>query len=565
MKHENLKITALYERLSRDDELQGESNSIKNQKNYIEEYAKKNGYTNIRHYSDDGVSGTTFEREGFQKMLSDIEAGLVSTVIVKDLSRFGRDYLQVGFYTEILFPQKGVHFIAINNSIDSNNADGNEFMPILNIMNEWYAKDTSKKIRSIFKSKMEEGKRVSPSIPYGYLRDPKDKQHLIIDKEPAQVVKRIYQLVIEGYGVKQIADILSEDKVLIPSAYAAEHCPENQHSKSYHDPYRWSGTAVSHILEKQEYMGHNILGKTIMDNFKTKKRRKAMPEELMIFKNTHEPIIDEETWNNAQRLRKTVRRSVKNGTYTNRLTGLLYCADCGEKMSYRSPNSQRRANGKTYDSDNAFICRHYRQMYHDCTMHYIKVSVVEELIAEAIKTVSTFAMEHEQEFIKSLQTMLDFQAETAVKASRKEIQTANKRVEELDNLIKKLYEGNAIGKIPDKHFERMLINYDSEQNVLESRIAELQEIINKNKTEEIKTDKFMEIVRKYTDYREITTPILNEYIEKVIIHEADKSQGRNKRTQKIEIYFNFIGKVDIAAMKEQSKKPVKQDRKREIA
>ena len=334
---QTMKFTALYERLSRDDELIGESNSIKNQKQLLENYAHKNGYSPIRHFTDDGVSGTTFEREGFQAMIAEVEAGNVSAVIVKDMSRFGRDYLKVGFYTEVMFKEKGVRFIAINNGIDSANQQDSDFTPFLNIMNEWYARDASRKIQAVFKSRMQDGKRVSPSVPYGYLRSPEDKQKLIIDEEPAAVVRRIYQMVIEGKGVTAIADILTAEKVLIPSAYAKIHCPENNHSKGFTNPYLWSATAVSYILEKQEYMGHTVLGKTVSVSYKTKKRRKAEPDELMIFKNTHPAIVDEETWYLAQKLRKTVR---KPSYYRppHPLTGLVYCADCGHKMTHRQPS-----------------------------------------------------------------------------------------------------------------------------------------------------------------------------------------------------------------------------------
>ena len=542
----SIKITALYERLSRDDEMQGESNSIKNQKEYLEDFAGRNGFRNIRHFTDDGVSGTTFEREGFQKMIAEVEAGNVGTVIVKDMSRFGRNYLKVGFYTEMLFPEKGVRFIAINNGVDSETQGENDFTPFLNIMNEWYAKDTSKKIRTMFKAKMQEGKRVSPSVPYGYLRDPDDKQHLIVDREAAEVVRRIYRMTVEGHGKRDIARALTADRVLIPSAYAAEHCPENNHSHGYANPYEWSCTAISYILEKQEYMGHTVLGKTVADNFKTKKRRKAKPEELMVFRNTHEAIIDEETWNNAQRLKRTVRREVKNGTYKNRLTGLLYCADCGAKLSYRSPNSQHRQDGKTYDADNCFCCSSYRGLHRDCTMHYIKVSVVEELIKKAIHTVSSFAIENEEEFIRRLEALSDFQAETAVKENKKALSTAERRVKELDELIRKLYEGNASGKIPDKHFERLLAEYDSEQGALEGRIEEIRDSIAEHEKNTVRTDKFMEVVRKYQDCGEITTPMLNEFIEKIVVHEADKSRGRLNRKQKVDIYFNFVGQIDLS-------------------
>ena len=565
------KITALYERLSRDDEQQGESNSIINQKQYLEEYAKRQGFSNIRHFTDDGISGTTFEREGFQKLIAEVEAGNVSTVIVKDMSRLGRNYLKVGFYTDIMFPEKGVRFIAVNNGVDSETMGDNDFTPFLNIMNEWYAKDTSQKIRAIFKAKMQEGKRVSPSVPYGYLRDPQDKQHLIIDPEPAEVVRRIYRLVIEGVGVSAIARQLTDERVLIPSAYAAEHCPENNHSKSFTSPYTWSNTAVCYILEKQEYMGHTVLGKTVLESFKTKKRRKAKPEELMIFPNTHEAIIDEETWNTAQKARKTIRKEVPNGTYTNRLTGLLYCADCGHRMYYRSPQSQHRANGKIYDSDNLYTCGNYRNIHRQCTAHSVKVSAVESLIAVSIREVCGFALEHEEEFLNTVREMDDKESERIITDSRNEKRTAAKRIDELNDLIKKLYEGNATGKIPDRHFTRLLADYDSELSTLEARTEELDNIIAQGKENEIRTDKFMRLVKKYSEFDEITTPMLNEFIDRVLIHEPVYGEKRSHRTQEIEIYFNFIGKIGLPNVSEpvdwekieQEKEKARKERKKQ--
>ena len=565
------KITALYERLSRDDEQQGESNSIINQKQYLEEYAKRQGFSNIRHFTDDGISGTTFEREGFQKLIAEVEAGNVSTVIVKDMSRLGRNYLKVGFYTDIMFPEKGVRFIAVNNGVDSETMGDNDFTPFLNIMNEWYAKDTSQKIRAIFKAKMQEGKRVSPSVPYGYLRDPQDKQHLIIDEEPAEVVRRIYRLVIEGVGVSAIARQLTDERVLIPSAYAAEHCPENNHSKSFTSPYTWSNTAVCYILEKQEYMGHTVLGKTVLESFKTKKRRKAKPEELMIFPNTHEAIIDEETWNTAQKARKTIRKEVPNGTYTNRLTGLLYCADCGHRMYYRSPQSQHRANGKIYDSDNLYTCGNYRNIHRQCTAHSVKVSAVESLIAVSIREVCGFALEHEEEFLNTVREMDDKESERIITDSRNEKRTAAKRIDELNDLIKKLYEGNATGKIPDRHFTRLLADYDSELSTLEARTEELDNIIAQGKENEIRTDKFMRLVKKYSEFDEITTPMLNEFIDRVLIHEPVYGEKRSHRTQEIEIHFNFIGKIGLPNVSEpvdwekieQEKEKARKERKKQ--
>ena len=533
------KITALYERLSRDDELQGESNSIKNQKQLLENYARKNGYSPIRHFTDDGVSGTTFEREGFQAMIAEVEAGNVGAVIVKDMSRFGRDYLKVGFYTEVMFKEKGVRFIAINNGIDSANQQDSDFTPFLNIMNEWYARDASRKIQAVFKSRMQDGKRVSPSVPYGYLRSPEDKQKLIIDEEPAAVVRRIFQMIIEGKGVTAIADILTAEKVLIPSAYAKIHCPENDHSKGFTNPYLWSATAVSYILEKQEYMGHTVLGKTISVSYKTKKRRKAEPDELMIFKNTHPAIVDEETWHLAQKLRKTVRKPSYDRP-PHPLTGLVYCADCGSKMTHRQPSPIKK---KKYDADDAYICGSYRQRTRNCTMHFIKTSVLWELILTAIREVSDYVRQDEQAFIDKVQQTSTVQIAETQREQKRRLAEATERNGELNTLIKKLYEGNATGKIPDKHFERLLAEYDREQTALETEIEGLQEQIDSFNEDSTKADKFIAVVRRYTDFTELTTPMLNEFIEKVVVHEA--TGGRTDRKQKIDVYFNFVGQVEL--------------------
>lgn len=533
------KITALYERLSRDDELQGESNSIKNQKQLLESYAHKNGYSPIRHFTDDGVSGTTFEREGFQAMIAEVEAGNVGAVIVKDMSRFGRDYLKVGFYTEVMFKEKGVRFIAINNGIDSANQQDSDFTPFLNIMNEWYARDASRKIQAVFKSRMQDGKRVSPSVPYGYLRSPEDKQKLIIDEEPAAVVRRIYQMVIEGKGVTAIADILTAEKVLIPSAYAKIHCPENDHSKGFTNPYLWSPTAVSYILEKQEYMGHTVLGKTVSVSYKTKKRRRAESDELMIFKNTHPAIVDEETWHLAQKLRKTVRKPSYDRP-PHPLTGLVYCADCGSKMTHRQPSPTKK---KKYDADDAYICGSYRQRTRDCTMHFIKTSVLWELILTAIREVSDYVRQDEQAFIDKVQQTSTVQMVETQREQKRRLAEATERNGELNTLIKKLYEGNATGKIPDKHFERLLSEYDSEQTALETEIEDLKAQIDSFNEDSAKADKFIAVVRRYTDFTELTTPMLNEFIEKVVVHEA--TGGRTDRKQKIDVYFNFVGQVEL--------------------
>lgn len=536
MAHNIAKITALYERLSRDDELQGPSNSILNQQAFLEDYAKRNSFTNVRHFTDDGVSGTTFDREGFKAMIAEVEAGNVATIIVKDMSRFGRDYLKVGFYTDVMFRDKGVRFIAVNNGIDSDKQGDNDFTPFLNIMNEFYARDSSRKIQAIFKARMQDGKRVSPSVPYGYRRDPQDKQHLIVDEEAAAVVRRIFQMVIDGYGVKGIADALTADKVLIPSAYAKLHNPENDHSKGFHDPCLWSSTAVGYILEKQEYMGHTVLGKTICENYKTKKRRKAKPEELMIFRDTHEAIVDEETWQLAHRLKKTIRKPSYPDRPANPLTGLLYCADCGHKLTHHQPSPSKK---KVYDADDYYICGNYRQLTRDCTIHYIKTSAIEKLILTAIREVSAYVREDEKQFIHIVRDAASAGQEQTAREQKKRLRQVEKRIAELDELIRKLYEGNATGKIPDKHFNRLLVEYDTEQNALEQEAAELKEGITAQAEDGMRAQRFVSLVRRYTNFDELTAPMLNEFIEKVVVHEADKSTG--DRRQKVDVYFNFIG------------------------
>lgn len=545
-----IKYTALYERLSRDDEMQGESNSIVNQKRYLEEYAQAQGFKNIRHFTDDGYSGTNFKRPGFQKMIAAIEAGEIDVVCVKDLSRFGRDYLKVGFYTEIMFPEKGVRFIAINNSVDSANPTENDFTPFLNIMNEWYAKDTSNKIRAIFRSRMQDGKRCSGAIPYGYRRDPEDKNHLLIDEEAAKVVRRIYQMVIDGMGSQAIANQLTADNVLIPSAYLeqSEHGESRNHS--YHDPCRWNCTAVSYILDKQEYMGHTVLGKTICENFKTKKRRKARPDELIIFENTHEPIIDAETWHLVQKLRRRTRRKLANGSYSHRLSGLVYCADCGKRLSYSSPQSQHRPDGKTYDADSSFRCPTYKSMYGECTMHYIKSSTLDKLVDEAVRKIARYVLRNEQAFLEQVRVLTSADQKHTQSEDKKELVNIKKRIAELDNYIKRLYEGNASGKIPDRQFEKLMAQYDSEQQELEERVKEIEVSIHEIQQESENGQQFVRLVQKYRDLTEIDQTALNEFIDKVVIHEATGGRTAD-RSQQIDIYFNFIGQFMVEDTEEE--------------
>ena len=537
-KKEELKITALYERLSRDDEQAGESNSILNQKKYLEEYARQKGMRNIRHFCDDGYSGINFNRPGFAALLEEIEAGRVETLLVKDLSRLGRNYLQVGYYTEILFPKKGVRFIAVNNNVDSANPTDNDFTPFLNIMNEYYAKDTSNKIKAVFKSRMKDGLRCSGSIPYGYKRTNGDKQTLVVDEAAAEIVRKIFRLASQGVGVTAIAEMLTEEKVLIPSAYAAKYSPENCRHKALIDPCRWSATTVGYILDRQEYLGHTVLGKSICENFKTKQRRAATPDELMIFPDTHEAIIDPDTWNMARKLRVQKKPRAANGTYSHRLSGFVYCADCGSRMGFVSPDAKR--SGKHYDSDSAFQCGNYRNQNSECVSHFIKTSALEAAILQAIKAVSKYVIENEAEFVAQLKAVWNESRSRSAANGQQELDESKTRMAELDAKIQQLYDSTISGLLPERQAQRMIQQYDEEQLVLEKRIEELQGQIQQEEVEQIDTSRFIALVNRYRDCEELTDTMLYAFIDRVEVHQA--TGGRTVyRQQNIDIHFNFIG------------------------
>ena len=535
---EELKITALYERLSRDDEQAGESNSILNQKKYLEEYARQKGMRNIRHFCDDGYSGVSFNRPGFAALLEEIEAGRVENLLVKGLSRLGRNYLQVGYYTEILFPKKGVRFIAVNNNVDSANPTDNDFTPFLNIMNEYYAKDTSNKIKAVFKSRMKDGLRCSGSIPYGYKRTNGDKQTLVVDEAAAKIVRKIFRLASQGVGVTAIAEMLTEEKVLIPSAYAAKYSPENCRHKAPIDPCRWSATTVGYILDRQEYLGHTVLGKSICENFKTKERRAAAPDELMIFPDTHEAIIDPDTWNMARKLRVQKKPRAANGTYSHRLSGLVYCADCGSRMGFISPDAKR--SGKHDDSDSAFQCGNYRNQNSECVSHFIKTSALETAILQAIKAVSKYVIENEAEFVAQLKAVWNESRSRSAANGQQELDEAKTRMAELDAKIQQLYDSAISGLLPERQAQRMIQQYDEEQLVLEKRVEELQGQIQQEEVEQIDTSRFIALVNKYRNCEELTDTMLYAFIDRVEVHQA--TGGRTVyRQQNIDIHFNFIG------------------------
>lgn len=527
--------TALYERLSRDDELQGESNSITNQKQLLEDYAKKHGFEPFRHFTDDGISGTTFDRKGFKAMIEEVLEGNIATIIVKDMSRFGRDYLKVGYYTEIMFVEKGVRFIAINNNIDSANQTDSDFTPFLNIMNEWYARDSSRKISAVFTDRMERGLRCSGAIPYGYYRKPDDKQTLYVDEEAAKVVRRIFDMVVQGYTYAEIERIFYEEKIPVPTEYAREHYPENCRHVPMRDPYRWNSNTLSGIIHRREYLGHTVLRKSKAVSYKSKKRLDIASDEWLIFENTHEAIVDEETWNLANKL-KVCRKKTRYAEDPFNLTGLLYCADCGAKLVRHDANPSTR---EKMDSDRAYSCSMYRSHYGNCSMHYVKRNDMLELIKKSIQRASKFTITNEQEFRETI--MAELSAKQAVDDSENEEKriAAENRMAELDTLIGKLYETYALEKISAKQYERLMKQYEEEYEKLDNLCVELtpqESDINPKGA----TDAFIALVRKYANFEEITPLMINEFIDKIIVHESNGVRGFGRK-QKIEIYFNFIG------------------------
>lgn len=548
------KITALYERLSRDDDLAGESNSIVNQKEMLEKYAGENGFANFEHYTDDGWSGGNFERPDWKRLIADIEAGKVGCVIAKDMSRIGRDYLQTGFYTEVMFREKGVRFIAIANNVDSAVQGSNEFAPFLNIMNEWYLRDSSRKIKSACKQKGMNGKHLTNVPIYGYIKDPEDKNHWLVDEEAAEVVRRIFNLTIEGYGPQQIARILTEDKVPRPSYHQAQQDAGMwKNKKDVIVPYPWSCSTIADILTKPEYLGHTVNFRSYKDSYKDKKRKLNAAEDWVVFENTQEPIIDEETWLLVQQLRKTKRVQHKNET-PNPLTGLVYCADCGAPLYNHKGGSSgfyKDWLGNVTDKPRApfdtYRCSTYNntasKFATKCTAHNIRTVVLQELILKTIRSVSQYAVENEKEFAKKMRELSAVQQQSVAKELQSRLKREQKRCKELDGLIKKLYEAYATGKLAEKRFDMLSAEYEQEQAGLEESISGLQAELAEYDADTNNVEAFLILSKKYTGFSELTTPMINEFIEKIVVHEVDWSSG--EKVQEVEIYFKFIGRFEI--------------------
>ena len=495
------RITALYERLSRDDELAGDSNSIVNQKKMLEDYAKSNGYTDLVHFTDDGYSGGNFDRPGWKEMLRQIEGGSIGAVIVKDMSRVGRDYLQVGFYTEVFFREKGVHFVAISNGVDSDINTSSEFAPFLNIMNEWYLRDCSRKIKAVLQAKGRDGKPITNNPPYGYIKDPEDKNRCDMSK-----------------------------------------------------PYEWAGVSVVRMLEKPEYMGDTVNFRTKKLSYKDKTAVKNDSDEIVVFTDTHEAIIDRKTWYMVQELRKTKRRINTEGE-SNPFVGKIFCADCGGKMHYRNEGKRAGRNwrglpdGSVRTTPACYNCGNYNNSHDQsgkvCCSHNIQAKVIDQLVLETIQYACKSVRMDERAFVESIRSASEIREQSEAKKLKAALKHQEKRYAELDILLKKVYEDNALGRLPDKRYEMLSAGYEKEQAELEQSIKTCREQLTQYDEDTDRTEEFLALVHKYTDITELTPVIINEFVDKILVHKAEKIDG--ERVMEIEIYLNFIGKVELPA------------------
>lgn len=526
-------VTALYARLSKDDDLVGDSNSIVHQKEILAKYAKEHGFTNIEFYVDDGFSGTNFNRPDFQRMMADAEEGKISTVIVKDMSRFGRDYIMVGYYTEIYFSNLDIRFIAINDNVDSNIQTENDLTPFKNVFNEWYARDTSKKIRAVFKAKGNSGKHLSTNPPFGYKKDPNDKEKWIIDEEAAATVRRIFQMYVDGYRISEIGHKLTEEKVETPILYYMNRGIKTNARSEY--PEIWDLMSIKYILSQTAYAGHTVNFQTAVKSYKTKKQIRLPKEDWIIYRNTQEPIIDEKTFETVQQMRKVKRARTKYNE-PNMFSGLLYCADCGNHLTI-----QRVARNRKMDN---FSCATYRKKKKGlCSCHRILISDLETIVKVDLQKVCEYVFLHEKEFTDeylsgSKKETIKFQAKT-----KTELKRLSDRQEEIGRVIRKLYEDNVNGRITDERFDFLAKSYEDESIDLKTKIQELKNALALSVQDEEKLSKFLKVVKSYTEIEELTPEILNSFIEKIYIGETEKYDG--KKMQEVEIIYKFVGAINL--------------------
>ena len=538
----------------------------------LESYAAQKGFPNIIHYTDDGWSGANFERPSWKRLVADIEAGKVDCVIAKDMSRVGRDYLQTGFYTEILFRRHDVRFIAISNGVDSADQSTGEFAPFINIMSEWYVRDCSRKQKAQYQVRAKSGKPVTNVIPYGFKKDPDEKHHWLVDEEAADVVRRIFRLSAEGKGPLTIAKTLMRDKVERPSYYLAKlGRGTRQNRTDMSRPYDWTDATIRDILSKPEYMGHTVNFRSYKPSYKEKKTIKLPPEEWQIFENTHEAIVDAETWKLAQRSRQTVRRTDTTGE-ANPLTGLLFCADCGARMYNHKRGGKALREGMKIDpesglySGDCYNCSTYsltsKLSERKCFGHYITTKAVRALILDTIRTVSAYAISDEKGFIEKIRAASQIQQDNAAKELKRKLSRDRKRFGELDGLIKKLYESYAAGNLTEKRFKLLSDGYEREQEELEMVIEREQAEFDAFNADTDRADQFLELVKRYTDFSVLTTPMIFEFVDKIVVHAPEWSNG--ERSQEVDIHLKFIGKFDVPIPEPTPEELAEQERQRKL-
>ena len=525
--------TACYCRLSCDDDLDGDSNSIRNQKMLLQKYADENHLRNVRFYVDDGFSGSNFERPDFKRMMSDVEDGKISTIIVKDMSRFGRDHILVGYYTKYYLAEADVRFIAIYDQVDSEKNPDDDITPFKNILNEMYAKDCSKKIKAVFKAKGNSGKHLASIPPLGYKKDPNDKDKWIIDEKGAETVREIFKLCVQGFGPTQIARILTERGIDTPAVYLHKNglptaLKLNERSNI------WSPTSISHILADVSYLGHTVNFKFNKKSYKSRRRIPTKKEDWIIFENTQEAIVDKQTFETVQKIRQAKRRPTDMGEMSP-LSGLVYCADCGKKMYL--------CRCSTTKQKEFFNCSSYRkQLKKTCTSHHITVEALSVLIQDDLRRTIYFAQQQKELFLQTLRKNAATRTEKELKEYSKEIKTSEERIERLDKIIESLYEDKVEGKISEERYLKMSDTYETEQAGLKERVKTLKSEIAKAKEDDDKILDFMMLIYKYNSFEELTPEILRAFIEKVVVHEKTKEDGHYRQT--VEIFYNFVGAID---------------------
>ena len=552
----NLKKTALYCRLSQDDGLEGDSNSIQNQKNILQKFAEDHHFPNLCFYVDDGFSGGNFQRPAFQQMISDMENGEIGIIVTKDLSRLGRNQLHTGLYIEERFPMFGVRYIAINDNVDTDSSESNDLMPFNNLFNEWFIRDTSRKIRAVLKAKAERGERPGTRAPYGYIKDPETKK-LAVDDEAAAIVRRIFAMCASGNGPSQIARILKKEQVLTPTMYAYTRYGMNHTCLDTAHPYNWSDSAIANLLENEIYLGNTVNMKYSTKSYKDKRRVEHSREECLVFKDTHPVLITQEVWDIVQRVRKNRRRPTKMEEQ-NKYSGLVFCADCGSNMVLH----RARTMSASY---NHFTCRTYKKDGESCTGHYIRECVLDEVVLEDLRRVTAMARERPEEFAAYIGSRQSAEIQREIRRQEKELAAMRKRKAELDAIFKKLYEDSVLSRITTEQFQMLSSSYTEEQNQIAAGIPQKEaDIIQRLRETVSGTDGFLDKAKRYMDITELTPELLRLFIEKIVVHEKEVKWSKHA-PQTVEIYYNGIGFIDKQHQDMESLQPLKTEEPRQAS